>query len=1222
MEQDNAAGVLSQTLASSPCIKSILPARIRSPLLNDVVLVGHSSIHLREFMQTGALSNIIADLELGVQVLSAKVISAEEYVLPTEDAILENGRDEIRYKVRGQPCDDSQPPQIVVLSTALGELVYVYAKTLLNGNVQFVHARRHVLGGDYHWPRKYGKQLAVDPQFFKVDGVILRMDFLSSSGDDPDRVFLLLIIANQGVSRLLLYRWDTWRPLTTIKPLRCSGQPLPPEDAFPHLLIPSSKGTSFAIVAGQRIVFYDNVNSKSVKRHPVKIPKDNQRNDKLWVQYAKPFRHEEHKRRKEDIFLIREDGTLKTVVVTHGSSSNTSIAFDPGHLGMNVDTAVCALSAPPMVGGDILIACGDMTEGGVFHLAAREQPRLLQTLSNWSPIRDVVHIDGKATSSIGHDHGVVLAATGVHESRAALTELRYGTEAHVVFSIAYDEANSVDRLWVVESRTKRRMFLLASHHEHTTILCYEVDTAETIALDADLCPQLCFKEPTLAACWLPGDAMLQITTTQINVLGPSAEDQNQHFGRLYGDYACADVLASKGLFVVLRREDNSVSLVGGITTTKPEVKSEVALLPETLRADYVPVDVKLADVGGQTICLCGSLDGHLYLSSIDPERGFIPAKTWSLRDFTKDLHDVQIASIAILGLSRADSVLVICGLKNGRAMFFELAVPTYGFVDSAQLSLKREQTLGTTAVTIKAEAETFMENERNAYATCGSSLLRAQLHRTKSGLDYTISSLLITDKDNASYIPTKINAVDRMGRLNSTQYDDVGMLLVCVVADEISFLRVGQAAMMPRPIRAMHPTKHLMYSSLLRKCVASVHGRTASWLDINGVQQCDKPSLLVLDPNTAAEHETPLPKSQFFFGEKGEKVRVLLSWTPTDGTSHFDVIIIGSDHNNAGRLAYMSVTRMSQPKTGGSARLIATYPNASISAVCAYGLSSLVVCAGRVLKLLHLDMATKGFRHLSEIELPSRATELRTKGSVIYVATSLHSFMLFREENSRLKIVESDSWASKARNMTPHGNSSTLINLVSDHGSRLLNFSERPTRGTRPTFEARMPQAIDRLDPLNISSTDDKRGRFLATTIDGTVYLFTTLTEAEMRLLSFLEQLCEPIKYRMAKNMGILAQAMIKEKGSILESQGRVPPSLGNSHARGDVLKALLEPGAYNIHSLLQRRIKMEEEDAMVKLEDEVESLEDVARPVLDNTDDVVEGVVVWLRSLLNVPSF
>jgi len=1051
------------------------------------------------------------------------------------------------------------------------------------------------------------------------------MDFLSSSADDPDRVFLLLIIANQGVSRLLLYRWDTWRPLTTIKPLRCSGQPLPPEDAFPHLLIPSSKETSFAIVAGQRIVFYDNVNSKSVKRHPVKIPKDNQRNDKLWVQYAKPFRHEEHKKRKEDIFLIREDGTLKTVVVAHSPSAQTSIAFDPGHLGMNVDTAVCALSAPPMVGGDILIACGDMTEGGVFHLAARQQPRLLQRLSNWSPIRDVVHIDGKATSSITHDHGMVLAATGVHENRAALTELRYGMEAHVISSIAYDEADSVDRLWVVERRTEGRMILLASHHEHTTILCYEAETAETIALDVDSCPQLCFQEPTLAASWLPDDAMLQITLTQINVLTPSFGDSMQRSERLYGDYTCADVITSKGIFIVIRREGNSIDLVGGIAVTKPEVKPEIVLLPETLCVDYVPVDVKLAHVGGQTVCLCGSLDGHLYLSSIDPERGVTSAKTWSLRDFTKKLDDVQIASIAILGLSRAKSVLVICGLKNGRAMFFELAVPTHGFVDSAQLSLSREQTLGTTAVAIKTEAETFMENERSAYATCNSSLLRVHLQRTKTGLDYTTNSLLITDKDNASYLPTKVNAVDRMGKLNSSEYDDAGTLLVCVLVDEISFLRVGQAAMMPRPIRAMHPTQHVMYSSLLRKCVASVQGRTASQVASNGVQQSERPSLVVLDPNTAAEHETPLPKSRFFFGEKGEKVRVLLSWTPTDGTSHFDVIIIGSDLHTTGRLAYMSVTRMSQPKTGGSARLIATYPNASISAVCAYGLSSLVVCAGRVLKLLHLDMATKGFRHLSEIELPSPATELRTKGSVIYVATSLHSFMLVREEDGKLRIVESDSWAGKARNMIPHGNSSTLINLVSDHGSRLLNFSERPSKGTRPTFEARMPQAIDRLNPLNITSSGEKRGRFLATTIDGTVYLFTTLSEAEMRLLGFLEQLCEPIKYRMAKNMGILAQAMIKEKGSILESQGRVPPSLGNTHARGDVLKALLEQGAYNIHFLLHRRIKTEgeeEEDAMVKLEDEVERLRDVARPVLGIVDDVVEGVVVWLRRLLNVPSF
>lgn len=163
MQQDNCAGVLSQTLTSSPCIKQILSARIRTPYHNDVVMVGHSSIHLREFMPTGDLSNVIAQLELGTQILSAKVISAEARVVPVSDPVLDNGRDEIQFSIKGEPCDPSQPPQIVVLSTALSELVFVYAKILPNGTSQFVHARRHLLGGR-QWPRKYGKHLAVDSE--------------------------------------------------------------------------------------------------------------------------------------------------------------------------------------------------------------------------------------------------------------------------------------------------------------------------------------------------------------------------------------------------------------------------------------------------------------------------------------------------------------------------------------------------------------------------------------------------------------------------------------------------------------------------------------------------------------------------------------------------------------------------------------------------------------------------------------------------------------------------------------------------------------------------------------------------------------------------------------------------------------------------------------------------------------------------------------------------
>lgn len=153
-------GVLSQTLAPGPCIKAILSARIRNPMSNDVVMVGYSSIHLREFTQSGQLTNVVAELELGVQILAANVVSAEAYLLPLQDAILENGRDEVRFRIRGQPCEDDQPPQIVILSTASSEFVFVYAKDLPNGEVQFVAARRLILGS-LPLPRAYGKHMAI-----------------------------------------------------------------------------------------------------------------------------------------------------------------------------------------------------------------------------------------------------------------------------------------------------------------------------------------------------------------------------------------------------------------------------------------------------------------------------------------------------------------------------------------------------------------------------------------------------------------------------------------------------------------------------------------------------------------------------------------------------------------------------------------------------------------------------------------------------------------------------------------------------------------------------------------------------------------------------------------------------------------------------------------------------------------------------------------------------
>ena len=1043
------------------------------------------------------------------------------------------------------------------------------------------------------------------------------MDFLRSTTLEPQRVILLLTVANQGTTRLLLYRWDSWLSLTTVRPLRCSGQPLHAKDAFPHLLIPSCRYTSFAIVTGHEVVFYDDLTSKRMKRKEFQIPIEDQRSNKQWVQWAKPVRHEDHRKSKEDIILIREDGLLKTIVVSHNMDSRNSIAFEPGHLNINVDTAVCTLSAPPMIGGDILIACGDTTEGGVFHLAARKTPERLQTIPNWSPINDMIHLDYKSSSLASRDHGLVLAATGLYNQRAALTELRYGLEAEVEFDIKHDEGTTIDRLWTLERIAEGRLLLLASHHEHTAILCYDLHTGELASVDATVYPNLSFKTPTLAASTIPNDGLLQITTDQISVLGPAGQSCSRDLQSAEGAIVCADVHAASGVFVLAGRDGDVVTLLcGEVMADPPEIFTQT----EAQQVAFVPVDLSLFELGGHGLCLVGSQDRQLHLFTVDPRKGCAALTSWSLTELDSRLDEPVISAVSVLVMPQAREALLICGLKTGSILLCGLKLPASESNGSVSLHHIQTSSIGTTAVSSKIEALPYTANERSAYVTCNTSLYRVQLHRSAAGLDFTFDALHFTNKNNPSYLPQSLNAVDRIGRLSSHGQGDPGGLLACVAGDEILLLGLGTHAMLPRPMRTMHHAKHLLYSPTLRRCIASHEGKLSSG-STPGRTIADRPLLQLYNTSSPSDVSSDLSRSSFHFGEKGEKIRVLLYWRPTDGEAHYDMIVIGSELGKDSHLSYLKVGRMTQTKAGPLAKNLATYPNKSISAICAFGESSLVVCAGRELKLLHLDVVGKRWQHLGTYELPSRATELKQKGSVIYAATSLHSFMLLRIEAGKFSLVGNDNYAGTARNIIPYGTSSTLINLISDHGSRLLNFDERPTRGVMPAFEATVPQAIDKMVQLSLPSASDHRDRFLGSTIDGTVYLFTTLTKAEMKLLHYLEHLSDPVRNQAEKSASLLAHAIAQKFANKLESAGITPPTMGATHARGDLLKSMLELGPYNIKRLLQKRVKLEDDD-MIKEENEFEGLKDVAYPVLGATEHVVDGVILWLRRLLNVPAF
>ncbi|KAK4916338.1 hypothetical protein LTR66_017025, partial [Elasticomyces elasticus] len=329
-------GVLTQTLTSSPAVKTILPAKIRSPSLNDVVFVGHTAIHLHQFFPNAHVSSKIASLELGTQILAAKVVSAEAQTVSVEDIILGMEKDEVRYKIGEDYVEDGNPPQILVLSLATGELAFVYAKTSPDHSSHFVYAKRKIAGFGLA-QRSYGKHMVIDhshrilavapahgemtvlalksvdklkndidnwdprdpssmkaiseQRFIRVDGTILKMDFLHPAADEPDWLMLVLLVANAGLTKILAYKWHISRPLTTMQRTRSSGHPIAAEDAFPDLFIPSRRPDSFAIVVKDKLTYYNDVD----QRNPTRVQSSStlpSSGDKLWVQWTKPVRQE------------------------------------------------------------------------------------------------------------------------------------------------------------------------------------------------------------------------------------------------------------------------------------------------------------------------------------------------------------------------------------------------------------------------------------------------------------------------------------------------------------------------------------------------------------------------------------------------------------------------------------------------------------------------------------------------------------------------------------------------------------------------------------------------------------------------------------------------------------------------------------------------------------------------------------------------------------------
>ena len=254
-------GVLTKTLATSPVIQWILPARIRHKDKDDIVFVGEDYIDIKHTEKDGSLTHVATKSDFDCRILAARVLGDpvdEDDDDDDDDEDDEDGDEDdptlgsgikLEYsdiKESSHPETTMLPPQCLVLTLETNQIVFLFACENAGGSVNFDMASSIPFPAFPHPHQRLGKYLAIDPKsraiavaaaednvflyssepmstnarwgpgFLPVScerslkgvrGVIQQMEFLHPPDSDPDHVILLLVVSDKSLTSLVRVDW-------------------------------------------------------------------------------------------------------------------------------------------------------------------------------------------------------------------------------------------------------------------------------------------------------------------------------------------------------------------------------------------------------------------------------------------------------------------------------------------------------------------------------------------------------------------------------------------------------------------------------------------------------------------------------------------------------------------------------------------------------------------------------------------------------------------------------------------------------------------------------------------------------------------------------------------------------------------------------------------------------------------------------------------------------
>lgn len=518
----------------------------------------------------------------------------------------------------------------------------------------------------------------------QVDGDILFMEFLYPKALDDKRMLLLLIVHQENVTNALVYEWDE-RSMTPNSDHTMNTTIFPTQDYLPTMIVPLAKESSYLVITTRSMAMYTPNSSSRPMRYPPIIPDTGAHPIALWTRWARPSRNWMYSQRYDAIILCREDGWI--YYLEFGNDGELETQTSLGQLHCHVDTAFDVLDMG-FEGGDFILAAGSQGDGGLFVQEARDHPRCVQRFINWAPVTDAISVPSGIPGVTGLDtpHDRLFVCSSSASGNGAITELRYGIEARIGFSIPVSEFSSVHDIWAISYEDMSQIFLVLSDPISSMILHTTSDLADGI----DAFPNeegTWGTEETLAAGCTPRGDIVQVTQRGIYAFMPEESHLSYFTAHAPGSVVTAATIDGPNLMMAMAIRTSEGNFLH-IVRLNADLAAEDCFSFDTARPlEKEAISIFYQRWGSMGLVFMGTSDGKLLSFEIydSPDGSKRLADTSIAIEIGADVS-MAISSIATIRAMSETELYgrLFCGLRSGIIVCFDMELRPNGLRGNSQ----------------------------------------------------------------------------------------------------------------------------------------------------------------------------------------------------------------------------------------------------------------------------------------------------------------------------------------------------------------------------------------------------------------------------------------------------------------------------------------------------------------------------------------------------------